>query len=147
MITYPVPAKGIGRPDNTPQVAVSRPVMDVNQEKWEAIITKTAAEGDAIPANSCLSIAVYTVPAGHELHIGGAVVTTNASCIQRMCMTYPPGILGGMFRYDVRGELILSSLSSTIVNAGETLNLYIYNDDREPRDFSVTIVGVLQKVG
>ena len=142
--TFPVETRGIGRPDYSPLVGTTKPVVGADQLKGELQITRSAALGNAVPANSVAAIAAYVVPAGWRLHIGGAVVTCSGSCIQRLCMTQITLI--GMYRYDFKGELIFGSLSSTIIEPGVTLNVYIYNDDIVARDFSVTVVGVLEKV-
>lgn len=141
--TFPVESKGVGRPDYSPIVGTTKPVVGVDQQKWELQITRSATLGNAVPAHSVAAIAAYTVPKKWKLHVGGAIVTCNASCIQKICMTHITLI--GMYRYDVKGELIFGALSSSIINAGNTLNIYIYNDDSVARDFSLTLVGVLEK--
>jgi len=142
--TFAVEPKGKGRPDYSPIVGTTKPVVGVEQERWELQITRSAELENAVPARSVAAIPAYTVPEKRKLHIGGAIVTCNASCIQKICMTHITLI--GMYRYDIKGELMFGALSSSIIDAGNTLNIYIYNEDIVARDFSVTIVGVLEKV-
>lgn len=143
--TFTVPARGIGRPDYSPQVATSKPIVGLNQVKWELLVTRRAVDGNAVPANSVVTVDAYTVPTGYQLHIGGAIITCNVSGIQKIVMVHTPGIIGDYF-YDVRGELLFGPLSSTLLDPGDTLTIYIYNNDTSARDFSVTIVGVLDRV-
>jgi hypothetical protein len=127
------------------QAQISKPVLGAGQASFELLVTRRAADGDAIAAGAVAAIDAYEVPEGYQLHIGGAIITCNASCIQKVVMCHTPGIIGD-YLYDVKGELIFGDLSSTIIASGETLTIYIFNNDTVERDFSVTVVGVLESV-
>lgn len=141
-------ALGIGRPDFTPAVTTSKAVVIENQEKWSLLVTRRAVDGNALDPG----VEEIVIPAadvgnvnGYQLNMGGGVITCNVSGIQRVVMCHTPGIVGD-FRYDVRGDIIFGPLSSTICNPDEDLTIYLYNNDVEPRDFSISLVGVLEKV-
>lgn len=143
--TWTVPKRGTGRPDYSPIITTGKPTVGKDQKKWELLVTRRACDGNAIAAGSCATVSAYTVPSGYQLHIGGAVITCNASCLQKVIMAHTPGIIGD-YRYDVKGELIFGPLSSTIIGEGDTLTIYIYNLDEVARDFSITMIGVLEKI-
>lgn len=128
-----------------PLITSTKPALAKNQKKWSLLVTYRQADGDPIAGNSVASVAAYTVPAGWRLHIGGAVISCNASCIQKVVMTHTPGIIGD-YRYDVKGELVFGPLSSTLLDPGDILTIYTYNNDTVYRDFSITVVGVLEAV-
>ncbi|GAJ22504.1 unnamed protein product, partial [marine sediment metagenome] len=72
-------------------------------------------------------------------------VTCNASCIQKL-IVYTPGSILGDYHYDMRGDITFGPLNSKSVEAGKDIILYIYNNDSVARDFSVLLLGVLEKV-
>lgn len=142
------PALGVGRPDFTPAVAASKPVVVTNQKKWTLLITRRAVDGNALPPGS----ETIVIPAatngnvnGWQLNMGGGVITCNVSGIQKVVMCHTPGIIGD-FLYDMRGDIVFGPLSSTIINPDEDLTIILYNLDTADRDFSVSLVGVLEKV-
>ena len=127
----------------SPTVTSSPPKLAPNQKKFSLLVTYRAADGDPIPGNTVESLAAYTVPAGWRLFIGGAVITCNISCIQKVVMTHTPGIIGD-YRYDMRGDLIFGVLSSTILDPADVLTIYTYNNHNDYADFSISVVGVLE---
>lgn len=141
MITYPVAAKGIGRPDNTPTVTTSKPVIIENQEDWNvAIAKKDLAPGTVYTED------VYTVNVGYQLNLGGVIITCTGSCLQKLIL-YTPGKILGDYIYDMRGDIVFGPLTSKTMRAGQVLTAYIYNNDSVARDFSLSILGVLERVG
>lgn len=139
--TFTVEAEGVGRPAYSPLVSVSKPIVGVDQEEWsKLVLVKDLAAG------SVETKTVYTVPAGYKLNFGGIIVTCSASCIQKL-IVYTPGSVLGDYRYDIRGDITFGPLNSKSVPAGQDIILYIYNNDSVPRDFSVLLSGVLEKVG
>lgn len=146
--TWPVQPRGIGRPDYAPAVTASKAIVVGNQKKWSLLITRRAVDGNALPPGS----ETIVIPAatlgnvdGWQLNIGAAVITCSVSCIQKVIMAHTPGITGD-YRYDMRGDIIFSPLSSTIINPDEDFTIYLYNLDSGDRDFSIVVVGVLEKV-
>lgn len=144
-MAFTVVSKGRGRPDYTPAVTASKPVLVANQSKWEVLVTRRACDGNPLAGRTVAAVAAYTVPAGYQLILGGAVITCDVSCMQKVVMVHTPGLIGD-FRYDMRGDLLFTSLSSTIVDPLDTLTIYIYNLDTAERDFSVSMTGVLEAV-
>lgn len=149
--SFTVPGRGVGRPDYTPAVAASKPVIVKNEEKWALLVTRKSTNDppDPIEANKSVTVTIKAADNGNingwQLNMGGGVVSCNASCIQRIVMCHTPGIVGD-FRYDVRGDIVFGPLSSTIINPDEDLVIIIYNNDDVARDFSVSLVGVLEKI-
>lgn len=146
--TFTVEPKGIGRPDYTPAVTVSKAVVIENQKKWSLLVTRRAVDGDALDPG----VEEIIIPAatngnvnGWQLNMGGGVITCNVSGIQKVVMCHTPGIVGD-FLYDMRGDIIFGPLSSTVCAPDEALTIYLYNNDVVARDFSISLVGVLEKV-
>lgn len=120
----------------------SKEIIGRRQETWELLVTRRAVDGNPIPGGTCVTVQAYTVPTGKRLYIGGGVVSCNASCIQKIVMTHTPGVIGD-FRYDMQGSIVLNPLAATVVEPGNTVTIYIYNNDTAARDFSVSLVGML----
>ena len=135
---------GPGRPDYSPQVSVGKPVLATNETHWSDLWTTEEDYGGRLPPG-CLCITAYTVPTGYELHLGGGVVSCEASCIQNIALVCTPGIVGD-FRYDMRGDIIFGPDTATVVVAGAVLQYIVYNNDLVARHFSVSLVGTLVQV-
>jgi len=135
-------AQAVATP-RTAEAIISKPVLSVNQAAFALLVTRRASDGNPIAGRTCAVVPAYTVPANYQLCIGGAVITCSHSCIQKVVMTHTPGIVGD-YRYDMKGEIFFTDMSSTILAAAQTLTMYIYNNDTEPRDFSITVVGILE---
>lgn len=145
---YTVEKKGVGRPDFIPEVAASKPSVVTNQKKWALLITRRAVDGNALaPGVEIIVIPAATIGNvdGWQLNVGGGVVSCNVSCIQKVVMCHTPGIIGD-FLYDMRGDIVFGPLSSTIINPDEDCMVILYNNDVAERDFSVSLVGVLEKI-
>lgn len=137
---FTVPALGAGRPDYAGTRTISKSILVENQEKWTLNMTTKVSGGGCIPLD------FYQVPEGKKLHIGGGFISCSASCIQNVRMLHTPGMIGD-FRYDMRGELIFTQLAGQTVPSGDKITVYVFNNDTEERDFSVTLTGFLEKVG
>lgn len=136
-----VVTRGIGRPDYSPLIAVGKPVVGADQVEWSSLtLIKDLA------AATIATRTVYTVPVGYKLNFGGIIITCSASCIQKL-IVYTPGSLIGDYHYDMKGDISFGPLNSKSVEAGKDIVLYIYNNDSVARDFSVSLSGVLEKVG
>lgn len=145
---YTVEKKGIGRPDFIPEVAASKPTVVKNQKKWALLITRRAVDGNALAQGAeiiVISAADNGNVNGWQLNMGGGVISCNVSCMQKVVMAHTPGIIGD-YRYDIRGDIVFGPLSSTIINPDEDLIVILYNNDVVERDFSISLVGVLEKI-
>ncbi|MBA7716362.1 hypothetical protein ES703_125433 [subsurface metagenome] len=138
---FTVEQRGIGRPDYTPAFITSKPVVVEGQDDWNVTITK-----DDLAPGTVYSEAAYTVPEGYRLNLGGLIITCSGSCIQKLIL-YTPGKILGDYLYDMRGDIVFGPLSSKTMLAGQVLTVYIYNNDSVARDFSLSILGVLERVG
>jgi len=121
---------------------VSKPVLGKDQYHWSDLWTTDASYGGRLPSG-VLIITAYVVPEGYRLHLGGGVVSCEASCIQNIALVATPGILGD-FRYDMRGDIILGPDVATVLDEGTPLTYIIYNNDDVPRHFSVSLAGTLE---
>lgn len=138
---FTVEQRGIGRPDYTPAVITSKPVVVEGQDDWNVEIIK-----DDLASGTVYSEAAYTVPEGYQLNLGGLIITCSGSCIQKLIL-YTPGKILGEYLYDMRGDIVFGPLSSKTMLAGQVLTVYIYNNDKVARDFSLSMLGVLEQVG
>jgi len=128
-----------GTPDWMPGVLSTKPVVAIKDTMWEVLWTPN------VPAGDTVAVDIYTVPVGYQLNIGGAVVTCEASCIQMVRMAHTPGVIGD-YRFDMKGDLIFGPMNATLLAAGDTLTVMVYNNDVADRDFSISIVGVLERI-
>lgn len=139
--TITVEQRGIGKPDYTPAVITSKPVVVEGQDDWNVTIIK-----DDLAPGAVYSKDAYMVPEGYQLNLGGLIITCSGSCIQTLIL-YTPGKILGEYLYDMRGDIVFGPLSSKTMQAGQVLTVYIYNNDSVARDFSLSLIGVLEKVG
>jgi len=123
----------------------AKAIIGRRQETWELLVTYRASEGNPIPAGCCVGAEVYTVPDGKVLYLGGGVISCNASCIQKVVMCHTPGIIGD-YRYDMQGQIVLNPLAATIIEPGDTITIYTFNNDEVSRDFSIALVGMLVRL-
>lgn len=134
---------GMGRPDFYQLTAPAKAVVGKDQEyevKWTDLETCTLAAG------VCGAIDAYTVPLEYDLHLGGGVISCNQSGIQNVRLVHTPGILGD-FRYDMRGDLILTEQSAHILEAEDILSYYVFNNLSVVASFSIALTGFLHRVG
>ncbi|MBA7615036.1 hypothetical protein ES703_22312 [subsurface metagenome] len=143
--TYTVAEGGVGRPDYAPQVAVSKPILTSNQTHWSDLWTTQDDLGGRLDPGS-LCVTMYTVPTGYRLHLGGGVVSCEASCIQNISLVCTPGIIGD-FRYDMRGDIVFGVTAASIIDEGDALMFILYNNDTVARHFSVSLIGTLERIG
>lgn len=139
--TYNVKTRGVGRPDYSPLIAVAKPIVGIMQEKFSLLWTPLA-----VPPGTVVASDIYNVPTGFQLNIGGAFITCDGSCIQTVRMCHTPGIIGD-YRYDMEKSIPFTPLSSTVIPAGDTCTVYVFNNDSVAHDFSVTVTGVLEEIG
>ncbi|GAG65577.1 unnamed protein product, partial [marine sediment metagenome] len=101
-------------------------------------------DGDVDPDGVAL-IEAYTVPEGWRLYLGGGDIDCEVSCIQLVMLIHTPGILG-YIRYDVYRHVTINPPIGEVLEAGETLQYHVYNDDVVKRHFSVSLLGIEEKV-
>jgi hypothetical protein len=123
---------------------VSKPILGANQYHWSDLWTTEDDYGGRLPPGT-LVITAYVVPEGYRLHLGGGVVSCEASCIQNLALVGTPGIVGD-FRYDMRGDIVFGPVSASVLDEGTPLTYIVWNNDDVPRHFSVSLIGVLEKI-
>jgi len=133
---------GKGKPDYFVPTITSRPVIvdeELEQVAWSEQRTYSIAAG-AVAIDS-----FYTVPAGYRLSMGGGHIAVRDSCINALRLTTPDENLIGEFRFDVQGNLTMSSLAGQEISENVTLTVYIFNNDSMQSDFSLALSGVLSR--
>ena len=131
---------GSGRPDYYNTSISSRPQVVENQTKWQLHESYTiGAQGAAIST-------FYTVPDGYNLSFGGGYITADNSCINKLRLIAGNESLIGDFRYDVRGDISVSSLTGQVLAENTELIAYLWNNDSITSIFSLILTGVLEKL-
>lgn len=134
---------GKGRPDYMKAVLTSRPVViDTQLEQIRSLIYKTYT----IAAGASAIDNIYTVPAGYNLQLGGGYISVKDSCINKLRITTPQLELVGDFRYDMQGDLSMTSLAGQEISENTVLTAYVFNNDSIESDFSLLVSGVLTRV-
>ena len=133
---------GKGRPDYYVPTISSRPQTITQtgiQANWYLNKTYTVAgQATSIDTN------FYTVTANKKLSLGMVDVSTRESCINKLRL-YVGATLIAEFRFDMRGNLIFTSLSGQTLTAGQTIVAYIYNNDPVTAEFTLTISGIVER--
>lgn len=133
---------GAGKPDYFVPTISSRPSIiseSVTQEKW------TQNTVYAIGGFSSAVQTFYTIPTGYLLQLGSAYVSANNSVINKMRLLDETNVILGDFRYDMRGDVSWSSLDGQSLSAGHSLIVYLWNNDADESEISLTISGVLER--
>jgi len=134
-----VPTRGTGKPDFWKSAVVSRPeVSPIVQLHW------TLNKVYTISGFASIIDDFYTVPSGYDLQIGGGYVSCSEPGIHNVRLVATPGMIGD-FRFDVRGDLILTSLAGQVVSENSTMTIYIWNNNPNECEFSLTLSGILFK--
>ena len=122
------------------EITIGKEIVGRGQRKWRTLYDED------VTRRTCDVVSQYTTPSGYKLHLGGGYVSCNSASWQLvMLVVSSPGLLGNFWYYG-RGDLILTTLTSTIIEEGDSLNLYVYNYDYVTRRISVSLTGVLQKL-
>lgn len=117
----------------------TKPTVTGGFQKWHDLW-----EG-YVAAESVVQVDSYEVPEKWRLNLGGGLISCDVSVLQDVVLSHTPGVLGH-FRYDVWRQIMLSDLTSTIIEELETLTYYVYNNDDEEHFFSLALMGVLEKL-
>ena len=122
---------------SSPPVIVDK---QLTQVKW------LISEEYSIGAGAVAIDEVYTVPEGYSLSFGGGYISVIDSCINNLRLVADVESLIGNFRFDMRGNFVMTSSSGQVLNAGTVLTAYVFNNDTLISEFSLTLTGVLSKV-
>ena len=141
---FTVTTEGVGRPDYSPAVAVSKLITDTHQQAF------THALAADIAAGSALGVSIYTVPTGYRLALGSLVISCSGSSIQRFHLhSTLAGVLVYIldeFQYDMRGSIVWGPESVVELTVGTILGMTLFNYDTVERLFGVTISGFLERI-
>lgn len=131
---------GIGKPDYWSATVISRPEVSPAEEHWTLNKVYTISGFGAVVDD------FYTVPEGYDLQLGGGFISCSESCIQNVRLVATPGMIGD-FRYDMRGDLILTSLAGQVISENSTMTVYIWNNYPAEVNVSLTLSGILKRRG
>ena len=122
------------------EISIAKEVVGRNQRKWRTLYDEN------VTRRTCDIVSQYTCPSGYKLNVGGGFSSCNSPGWQLVLLVVSsPGLVGNFWYYG-RGDLILTSIASTIIEEGDTLYLYVYNQDYVTRRVSVSLTGTLQKL-
>lgn len=133
---------GSGKPDYFVPTISSRPSIiseQTTQQKWVQNTVYT------IGGYSSVVQVFYTVPIGYKLQLGSAYISANNSVINKFRVLDDSTVILGDFRYDMRGDVFWSSLDGQSLDDGHDLLVYLWNNDNDESEISLTISGVLER--
>jgi len=133
---------GTGKPDYYVLTISSRPVI---VEEGDTQVKMLTHKRYTIAAGGAVIDDFYTVPAGYKLSIGGGFVSVKDSCINQLRIFNDDISLLGDYRFDMRGDLSMTSLAGQEILTGTVLEVYLFNNDAIESEFSLVISGVLNK--
>lgn len=132
---------GRGKPDfYVPTVNTAPTIIreQTTQEKWVQNAIYSIAGFSSITAN------FYTVPTGYILQLTGAYISSDNSVINKMRILDDSTIILGDYRFDMRGDISWTSILT--IEAGHKIVIYLWNNDNENSELSLTLSGILEKV-
>lgn len=142
--TYVVATVGVGRPDYSPQVAVTKLVTGILQQKF------ALTWADYIPRFNRAWTLFYTVPVGYKLNIGSILVTCDGSLIQEFQLVESVAgvftLLIDDYRFDTRAEIILGPQSAVETSENIELWMTFQNNDEVSHAFALNLQGFIERV-
>lgn len=142
--TFTVTAQGVGKPDNYKSAAPARSILSGDQRKWYALYA------GVIDALSSVTVPIYTGTAGWHLFVGGGFLSVNADviCSATIEIQVPPLPFIGIINYwwKLQGQIVLPEPAVVIIEANENLQGKLFNYDVVPHIFSVSMLGMEEKV-
>lgn len=135
-----IEAWGAGKPDYfVPTVSTPPRIVEesTTQESW---VQNTIFE---VGGFGSVTNTFYTVPSGYNLSLNGGYISANTSVINRMRILDDSTVILGDYRYDMRGDINYPS-GQTILT-GHNIYVYLWNNDNEEAEISVTLFGVLER--
>ncbi|MBA7608889.1 hypothetical protein ES703_16073 [subsurface metagenome] len=142
--TFTVEAKGVGKPDNYKSAAPARSILSADQRKWYSLYY-----GEIGPL-SFVTVPIYTGTAGWHLFVGGGFLSVNADvmCSGLIEIQVPPLPFIGVINYwwKLQGQIVLPEPAVVIIEPNENLRGTLFNYDVVPHLFSVTMLGMEEKI-
>jgi len=142
--TFTVDAQGVGKPDNYKSVGPARSILSADQRKWYALYY------GSIDALSVVTFPVYTGAAGWHLLFGGGLLSVNADviCSATVDIQMPgtPFIEVIDYWWKLQGSIVLPEPAIVILESTENMQMKLYNYDAVAHIFSVTLLGMEEKV-
>lgn len=143
---FEVPRKGTGKPDFYQTSAPARPILGHHEGKWYCLWS-----GD-IDAGHYVTVPIYQGEEGWRLNFGGGFISVNAkvicsiTCEIEMPAIGYPYIEVIEFWYELQGKLNFVEPSIVIIEEDENMQFKIYNRDSSSHHFSLTLLGMEEKV-
>jgi len=142
--TFTVDAQGVGKPDNYKSAAPARSILSGDQRKWYALYY------GSIDAGSFAVVPIYTGTAGWHLFLGGGLLSVNADviCSATMDIQMPgtPFIEVVDYWWKLQGSIAFPEPAIIILEPTENMQMKLFNYDVVAHIFSVTILGMEEKV-
>ncbi len=142
--TFTVVAQGVGKPDNYKSAAPARSILSADQRKWYALYY------GSVDALSFVTVPIYTGTAGWHLLLGGGFFSVNADVIVSATidiqMPGTPFIEVIDYWWKLQGNIAFPEPSIIILEPTENMQMKLYNYDAVAHIFSVTILGMEEKV-
>jgi len=132
-LIQPLPTT-IGTPEKTSQKSI----------KFEDDITVSGRSVGIVKLKDPVTKNDYVVPSGYRLIVGISIISSELPVWTHTYLVVTPGMIGD-YRYKGRGQIEFPAYAATIVDAGTTPTVYIFNEDEESLDFSIAINGVEEK--
>ena len=142
--TFTVTAQGVGKPDNYKSAAPARSILSGDQRKWYALYY------GSVDALSYATIPIYTGAAGWHLFLGGGLLSVNADVIVSATMDIQmpgmPFIEVIDYWWKLQGNIAFPEPAIIIIEEDENVQMKLYNYDVVAHIFSVTMLGMEEKV-
>jgi len=141
---FEVPRKGIGKPDFYQKASPTRSVLGADQGKWYCLYY------GEIDAGSFVTVPVYTGVAGWHLLFGGGIFSVNADVIASATVLIQMPGLPYMeaidYYWKLQGGMTLQEPAIVIIESDENMQIKLYNLDVAKHTFSMTLLGMEEKV-
>lgn len=139
-----VPSKGIGKPDFYQKSSPTRPVLGIDQREWFGLWTGT------VNALSQIEVPIYAGTAGWRLIFAGGFLFCDSVTpqtaqidIERPPLPYLPFLV---FSYVSMASMTWVDPAVIVLREGQNMRFLINNLDVVPHTYSLTCLGMEEKV-
>jgi hypothetical protein len=141
---FVVPRKGIGKPDFYQKASPTRSILGEDQRKWYCLYY---GEIDAL---SYVTVPIYTGVAGWHLFLGGGILSVNADVMASATVLIEvpgyPYMEVIDYYWKLQGEIAFPEPAIIIIESDENMKMNFCNLDVAKHTFSITLLGMEEKV-
>jgi len=141
---FAVASKGIGKPDFYQKASPTRPMLGIDQREWFGLW------GGTVDALSQVEVVIYAGAPGWRLNFAGgwlfsdSIVPQTAQIdIERPPLPYLPFLL---FAYAGQASMTWSDPACVIIRENQNMRFLINNLDIAAHNYSLTCLGMEEKV-